>query len=236
MPASSSTMTSSHRLARSEPGTFVCANSSTAQTCGRLARIGVRVHLLEGVAPVVDAAPGDHLQPFDLGDRVLPSVRLEVAHDDVASLRPELLRLLEHPEGLPDTRGVPQEHLEPAAPRMSCRAPEVPHSRGNTRTSMPSASRIRRSTRFALRRASQPLSWLWPTKIWVMPCRAANSRIARDRVSALQDLDPCARLTRRPQVLVQDLLIRPARVPAAGRGPRRTLRESGRPVGARGGS
>ena len=39
MPASRSTTTSSHRLALSEPGTFVCGNSSTAQTSGRLARI-----------------------------------------------------------------------------------------------------------------------------------------------------------------------------------------------------
>ena len=39
MPASSITSTSSHRLARSKPGTLVCGNSSTTHTLGCLARI-----------------------------------------------------------------------------------------------------------------------------------------------------------------------------------------------------
>ncbi len=74
----------------------------------------------------------------------------------------------------------PRSRGRPSAGRgvvpVSCRV--VAHWRGKTRTSMPSASRISRSTVFARKRLRQPRSRLCPTKIWVMPWRAANSRIA----------------------------------------------------------
>ena len=236
MPASSSTMTSSHRLARSAPGTFVCGNSSTAQTCGRLVEDGVHVHLVERVAPVVDAPPGNHLQLFDLGDRVLPSVRLEVADDDVASLRPELLRLLEHPEGLPDARGVPQEHFQPAAPRRS-----VPRSGDRS---------FAREHPYvdSVRLQNQPLDHVrleasLPAALEAVAHEDLGDAVSggeledrAGRVFALQDLDPCARLTSRAADSRPGSSDPPGSVPAAGRGPRRTLRGIGRPVGVRGGS
>ena len=52
MPASSKTMTSSHRFARSEPGTLVCGNSSTAQTFGERRRIA-SVSISSNVTPLM---------------------------------------------------------------------------------------------------------------------------------------------------------------------------------------
>jgi hypothetical protein len=58
-----------------------------------------------------------------------------------------------------------QEHLEAAAPGCFSRHGQC----GNTRTSMPSASRTSRSSGVPPRRARQPRRRLWPTKICVMP-------------------------------------------------------------------
>jgi hypothetical protein len=69
------------------------------------------VHLLERRAPVGDAPPGHDLQPGRERGRLLPPVSLEQSDDHVASRLRLRLSLLEHPVGLPDAGGHPEEDL-----------------------------------------------------------------------------------------------------------------------------
>jgi hypothetical protein len=77
-----------------------------------------QVHLLQFGAAVVDAAPRDHRQPLGQGGRLGPAVRLEQADDDVASILPLDVSLLEHPVRLPDAGSHPQVHLQPPPARL----------------------------------------------------------------------------------------------------------------------
>ena len=89
---------------------------------GRAADDGVDVHLLELETAVARAQPGDDLESFGERARLGPVVRLEVADDDVAAVVLRLAALLEHPVGLADAGGHPEQdpvvaerHLRPPA-------------------------------------------------------------------------------------------------------------------------
>src|SRR5262249_15833249 len=118
---------------------------------------GVRVHLLELCATIVDDLPRNGFEALAERNGLLPAGRLEVADADVQSGLVHLTGLAQHLIGLADTRGVPEKDLEPAAA-------SVGHC-GNTRTSIPSASRMSRSSGVPPRRSRQPGRMWWPTKI-----------------------------------------------------------------------
>ena len=112
-------------------------------------------------------------------------MRLEIADDDVDALTLQLVRFGQHLVGLADAGGIAEEHLETTPARCG-----IGHGQcGKTRTSMPSASRIRRSSGVPSRRVRQVRRRLWPTKICVMPCtpRVVENRV--DRILALEDVD-----------------------------------------------
>src|SRR5262249_4042557 len=132
-------------------------------------RLGV--HLLEAGAAVLDDRARHHLEAVDERDRLFAAVRLEVADDDVDALPLQLARLGEHLVGLADAGGVAEEDLEAAA-----RARRVGHC-GKTRTSIPSALPIRRSSGVPPSRLRQLRRRLWPTKICVTPWSRAYARI-----------------------------------------------------------
>ena len=191
MPASSSTVTSSQRLARAEPGTFVCGNSSTAQISGRRARIA-SVSISSNAWPRYSTQRrGTTSRPSIFAMVSCSPVRLEVADDDVVTRPLELLRLVEHPEGL--ARRPRRSPGRPSGGLAAGPPGGVAHCRGNTRTSMPSASRISRSTRLVRRRDVQPRSWTVAHEDLgdAVPAREVQDRA--HRVAALEDLDPCAR-------------------------------------------
>ena len=130
---------------------------------------GLRIHLLERGAAILDRAPRHHFQAFGLGDGVLAAVRLEVADDHVDAL----------------ARAAP-------APRRACARScrRRPRSRDRfsacraLRSSRSECGKIRRSMSSGLdqRRAvlrpgpASGCAALWPTKIWVMRCSRAKSR------------------------------------------------------------
>ena len=62
MPASSIASTSCQRFSRAEPGTLVCASSSTSTHCGCRCEDRVGVHLLQRRAAIVDLLARDDLQ------------------------------------------------------------------------------------------------------------------------------------------------------------------------------
>ena len=76
---------------------------------------GVQVHFLQHHAAILGLAPRDDGQPGDQGVGLLPSVRLDIADDDVAPLALGALGGAEHGVGLADTGGHAKEDLELAA-------------------------------------------------------------------------------------------------------------------------
>ena len=110
----------------------------------------VRIHFFEPASAVLDRLSGNGFQAFAQRDRLPPSVRLEVADDDVNAALFELVGFRQHLVGLADTRRIAQKDFEPTARRRWVR-----HC-GKTRTSMPSASRIRRSSGVPPSRFRQP--------------------------------------------------------------------------------
>ena len=94
---------------------------------GRAADHGVDVHL--GAAPCPPTVPrrcGTDLEPDGERGRLGPVVRLEVADHDVDPLVARLPALLEHPVGLPDPGGHPEQdpvaatHRCPSCARTGC--------------------------------------------------------------------------------------------------------------------
>src|SRR5262249_50096166 len=104
MPASSSSSTSCQRLALREPGTLVCASSSTSATSGLRAstacRRGVGVHFLEAGAAVGQPGPRHDFQPFDQLGGVLAPVGLHEAYDHVGAAFGPPVALAQHVVGL----------------------------------------------------------------------------------------------------------------------------------------
>lgn len=74
------------------------------------------VHLLECHPSVLDLASGHGFKTLRLIDGVLAAMGFEIADSHVHAPPLQLLRLLEHPEGLADTRGIAQENLEASSP------------------------------------------------------------------------------------------------------------------------
>ncbi len=60
------------------------------------------VELREPAAPVLDLAAGEHLEALEHDGGVRPSVRLDVADDDVGAAREPAVGLVEHGDGLAD--------------------------------------------------------------------------------------------------------------------------------------
>ena len=87
MPASRMTSTSSQRLSRADPGTFVWASSSTRATVGFRAMHRVGVHLLDDDAAVLDPAARHDLEAVEELEGVRPPVRLDEADDEVRAAR-----------------------------------------------------------------------------------------------------------------------------------------------------
>src|SRR5690348_4809755 len=98
----------------------------------------VRVHFFEARTPVRNLFSRHDFQAVRQRHGVLPAVRLEVTDDDIDPAALELLRFDEHLIGLAHARGIAQKHLQ-----ASTRGPRRGYVHcGNTRTSIPSASRI----------------------------------------------------------------------------------------------
>ena len=121
MPASSRTSTSSQRLARSEPGAFVCASSSTRATVGMPGQDRVGVHLLDDDAAILDPPARDDLEPVEQLLGLRPAVRLDEADDEVRAARGPAMALLEHPVGLADAGRHPEVDPQPATLALAAR-------------------------------------------------------------------------------------------------------------------
>ena len=115
MPASRMTSTSSQRLVRAEPGTFVCASSSIEGDRGMPGDHGVGVHLLDDHAPVLDPAARHDLEAVEQLRCVRPAMRLDEADDEVGATTHAPVALLEHPVGLADAGGHAEVDAEPPA-------------------------------------------------------------------------------------------------------------------------
>ena len=86
MPASSSSSTSCQRFSLREPGTLVCASSSTSATCGPAGEHRVDVHLLERRAAVLDRAAAGTTSRSPICSAVFgAAVGLDEADDDVGA-------------------------------------------------------------------------------------------------------------------------------------------------------
>ena len=79
----------------------VCRARSTTHICGLRARIASTIHLFEYDAAIIDTPPRHHLQISDLCFRILPSVGLDEANDDVDPLSSQHVRILQQRIGLP---------------------------------------------------------------------------------------------------------------------------------------
>ena len=75
---------------------------------------GVQVHLLEGLAPVLETALRDRLEPIEQGLGLRAAVRLDDTDHDIGALSPLLPRGLQHRIGLADAGRGTDEDLEPA--------------------------------------------------------------------------------------------------------------------------
>ena len=85
MPASSSSSTSCHRFSLREPGTFVCASSSTSATFGLRASTASRSISSNDVPRYSMHAPRDDLEVADLRGGVGAAVGLDEPDDDVGA-------------------------------------------------------------------------------------------------------------------------------------------------------
>src|SRR5262245_26747207 len=114
-------------------------------------------------ALVIGRSPRNHLEAGDERHRLLAAVRLEIGDDDVEALLAERPGLGQHLVGLANAGGIAEKDLQATAP---CGI--AGHERcGKTRTSIPSAPSIKRSSGLPRQRASQSRRRLWPTKSWV---------------------------------------------------------------------
>lgn len=82
---------------------------------------GVEVELAQSDVSVLHRFHGQHFQAIEQGKGVGARVRLNVAHYHIDALILDTMRLGEHGEGLSHAGGVPEEHLEPAAPLEALR-------------------------------------------------------------------------------------------------------------------
>ena len=206
IPASSRTITSSQRLVRSDPGILVWGNSSTAQISGCRARIAARVHFLKLAASIFDLAPGNDFQPFDLGDGVLAPVRLEVSDRHIVPVALQLLRLFEHLVGLADAGRVSRAECA-ACPVAGAGSLISGPLFGNTRTSMPSASRISRSTGFGFPAAHPSGLLAVADKNLGDPLLGGEFQNGGGRIFGMKDLDLRVRFAGALQISIQDGLI-----------------------------
>ena len=102
IPASSSSSTSCQRFSLREPGTLVCASSSTSATSGLRARIA-STSISSNVVPRYSMTLArDDLEVADLLGGARPAVRLDEADDDVGAALVPAPALVEHRERLAD--------------------------------------------------------------------------------------------------------------------------------------
>src|SRR5919106_2433301 len=115
IPASSRAWMSCQRLACREPGTLVCASSSTRGHLGAAGQHDVEVHLLQPGAPVLEGPPRHDLQVADLLGRARPAVGFDEPDDHVGpTLRPAPA-LVQHVVRLADARRRPEVDAQRAA-------------------------------------------------------------------------------------------------------------------------
>ena len=155
MPASSSTCTSSQRLARARAG-HVRVRELVDDGHGGMAREdGVGVHLLEHVAPrYAIVSPRNRLEPLGQRDRVGAARAARSSRSTTSMPRwRSSCASRQHLVGLADAGGVAEKDLQPSARGVQSSRRQC----GKTRTSMPSASRISRSSRLPVSaRAPRP--------------------------------------------------------------------------------
>ena len=108
---------SSQRLGCSTPGRVGVGELVDQTQLGAAAQDRRQVHLLKLGVAVGDPPARDLLEVARLGERLDPAVGLEVADHDVAAGLGLGLGLLEHPVGLADAGGHPEEDLVAAAAR-----------------------------------------------------------------------------------------------------------------------
>ena len=128
-------MTSSQRFWRRDPEIYV--GEFVNQAYLRLAtqdRVGV--HFVINACSILDSLAGNSFETFSLFDRVLPPVTFEITDHDVYAVGLELLSFLQHAVGLAGAGRVSKKDFEFATHRYW----------GKTRTSMPAANSISRST------------------------------------------------------------------------------------------
>ena len=100
IPASSSSSMSCQRFSLREPGTLVCANSSTRAISGRRASTASRSISSKARAAVLQPGPGDGFQAVEQRDGLRARVRLGEPHDDVGATLGAAVPLAEHGVGL----------------------------------------------------------------------------------------------------------------------------------------
>ena len=115
IPASSSSSMSCQRFSLRDPGTLVCASSSTRATLGRRAQHGVDVHLGERGAAVGDLAARHDLETVEHLGGVLAAVRLDEPDDDVGAALGASVALAEHGVGLADAGRSAEVDPQPPA-------------------------------------------------------------------------------------------------------------------------
>src|SRR5439155_8257829 len=134
---------------------------------------GFGIHFLELDAAIFDLPARNDFQAFDLLNGVFSPMRLEIPNDDIGPLLFQFLRFLEHPVRFAGSSRVTEKYLQTAAPR-GIRPPHAVVLCGKTRTSIPSARSMRRSTGFPRNRCQKPVLELCPIKICVMPISRAS--------------------------------------------------------------
>ena len=125
---------------------------------------GFGIHFLELDAAIFDLPARNDFQAFDLLNGVFSPMRLEIPNDDIGPLLFQFLRFLEHSVRFAGSSRVTEKYLQTAAPR-GIRLRHAVVLCGKTRTSIPSARSIRRSTGFPRNRCQKPFLMLCPMKI-----------------------------------------------------------------------
>ena len=116
MPASRSSSTSCQRFSFREPGTLVCANSSTSAISGLRASTASRSISSKAAPRYVTGLRGDVLQAVEQGGGQRAPVRLGERHHDVGAALGPAMALAEHGVGLADPgRGSEVDPQVPAS-------------------------------------------------------------------------------------------------------------------------
>ena len=130
IPASSISSTSCQRFSLREPGTLVCANSSTRAISGRRASTASTSISSKVRAAVLQLGPGDGFQAVEQRDGLRARVRLGEPHHDVGAALGTAVPLAEHGVGLAHPGRGSQVNPQMTTPRPGSRGAGSAGSRG----------------------------------------------------------------------------------------------------------